>query len=267
MFQTLYVGKLLGIKVYIHWTFWFLAIYIVLSNLEKGLSGAASALGFVFAVFGCVFLHEMGHAIAAKYFKIPTLDITLLPIGGLARMGEFPRSPVAELVVAIAGPLVNVAIALVLLFGLSIQASFARLDETGVVSLGPMEQLLIANIALAVFNMLPSFPMDGGRVLRSILAMFMSYSMATRYAARIGQSMAVVMFLAGLYYASFSLVLISVMVFVVCSGELLKERLMQAREQLVRNQSPFDGTFEQTYRRDQDGSDDIVDAVDVRRVP
>ena len=254
MFQTIYVGKLLGIKVYIHWTFWLLAIYIGLTNLNKGLGSALYALGFVFAVFGCVFLHEMGHAIAAKWFRIPTLDITLLPIGGLARMGEFPRSPAAELVVALAGPLVNIVI--------------AELTEAGLVALGPWEQLLVANVVLAVFNMLPSFPMDGGRVLRSLLAMFMSYSAATVIAARIGQFMAVIMFV-GSYYFGFPLLLISIMVFVVCTGELLKEKLLRATQQMTRGQTPFQQPH--SYGQGNDPSDtdqiDIIDAVEVRRVP
>ena len=268
VFQTIYVGKLLGIKVYIHWTFWLLAIYIGLTNLNNGLGSALYALGFVFAVFGCVFLHEMGHALAAKLFRIQTLDITLLPIGGIARMGEFPRAPAAELVVALAGPLVNVVISIILFLGLSIRASFAELSEAGLVSLGPWEQLLVANVALAVFNMLPSFPMDGGRVLRSLLAMFMSYSAATVIAARIGQFMAIIMFV-GSYYFGLSLLLISIMVFVVCSGELLKEKLLRATQQMARGATPFQQT--QSYapgnvQRDMD-QNDIIDAVEVRRVP
>ncbi len=268
VFQTIYVGKLLGIKVYIHWTFWLLAIYIGLTNLNKGLGSALYSLGFVFAVFGCVFLHEMGHAIAAKWFRIPTLDITLLPIGGIARMGEFPRAPAAELVVALAGPAVNVIIAVILFLGLSIRASFAELSEAGLVALGPWEQLFVANVVLAVFNMLPSFPMDGGRVLRSLLAMFMSYSAATVIAARIGQFMAVIMFV-GSFYFGFSLLLISIMVFVVCTGELLKEKLLRATQQMTRGQTPFQPPRSYGQRTDPNGTEqaDIIDAVEVRRVP
>ena len=269
MFQTIYVGKLLGIKVYIHWTFWLLAVYIVLTNLDKGLGVAFQSLGFVFAVFGCVFLHEMGHALAAKWFRIPTLDITLLPIGGLARMGEFPRSPVVELVVALAGPLVNIVIAIILFVGLSVRASFSEMSEAGVVALGSWEQLLIANLALAIFNMLPSFPMDGGRVLRSLLAMFMPYSDATSLTARIGQGMALMMFFSS-YYFGISMLLISIMVFVVCTGELLKEKLRRASEKMSRGQSPFESPLQQSSRYDNpldSGQEDVIDAVDVRRLP
>jgi len=262
MFQTIYLGKLLGIKVYIHWTFWLLAIFVAISNLNNGVAASASALGFVFAVFGCVFLHEMGHALAGKWFRIPTLDITLYPIGGVARMADFTRSPFAELIVAIAGPMVNVAIASILFLGLSIRASLDQVSPQGIVSLGPMEQLLIANVILAVFNMLPAFPMDGGRVLRSLLAMWMPYNQATSYAARVGQFMALLMFVAGIFWSG-SLIIIAIMVFAVCSGELFKERLANAAAKMRKPQSPFTmggGTS------DTNDSVDTVDAEDVRQV-
>lgn len=256
MFQTVYLGKLLGIKVYIHWTFWFLAIYVGLSNIQHGLGPAASAVGFIFAVFGCVFLHEMGHALAGKWFHIPTLDITLYPIGGVARMADFTRSPFIELMVAIAGPMVNLVIASGLFLGLSIRASLDQLTPDSIGALGPLEQLLIANVILAVFNMLPAFPMDGGRVLRSLLAMLMPYAQATRFAARFGQIMAVLMFFTGLFW-NWPLMIIAVMVFLVCSGELLKERLVNVATQMGQAPAPFQQAGD---------SADIIDAVEVRQV-
>ena len=268
MFQTIYVGKLLGIKVYIHWSFWLLAMYVLLTNLNQGFVSALKALGFVFAVFGCVFLHEMGHALAGRWFRIPTIDITLLPIGGVARMGDFTRSPLAELVVAIAGPMVNVVIAIVLILGLSIQANLNPDKDMTLARMAPLEQLLLANVGLVLFNMLPSFPMDGGRVLRSLLAMIMPYSTATRYAARTGQVMAIGMFMCGIYYFStfgISLLLISLMVFAVCSGELLKERIAAARDQMMGNPFPF-GTNPSGPSNSPRNDGDIVDAVEVKRV-
>lgn len=257
MFQTVYLGKLLGIKVYIHWTFWFLALYIGLTNIGNGFGSAASAIGFVFAIFGCVFLHEMGHAVAGKWFRIPTIDITLYPIGGVARMADFTRSPFSELVVALAGPLVNVVIAAALFLGLSIRASIDQVSAQGIIASGPLEQLLIANIVLAVFNMLPAFPMDGGRVLRSLLAMWMPYSSATRYAARIGQLTAGLMIFASLYYFSLSLLIISVLVFLICSGELLKDRITNMAGQVANTSRPF---------QQPEYPADTIDAVDVRRI-
>ena len=260
MFQTAYLGKLLGIKVYIHWTFWFLALYVGLSNIRHGLGPAASAVGFIFAVFGCVFLHEMGHALAGKWFRIPTLDITLYPIGGVARMADFTRSPFVELMVAIAGPMVNLVIASGLFLGLSIRASLDQISPESIGAFGPLEQLLIANVILAVFNMLPAFPMDGGRVLRSILAMLMPYAKATRYAARFGQVMAVLMFVTGLFW-NWPLMIIAIMVFLVCSGELLKERLVRVATQLAQNQQPYQPSEASV------SVIDTIDAVEVRRVP
>lgn len=261
MFQTVYLGKLLGIKVFIHWTFWILAVYVGLSNIHFGLGAAASALGFVFAIFGCVFLHEMGHAIAGKWFRIPTLDITLYPIGGVARMGDFTRSPLAELIVTLAGPMVNVAIATALFVGLSIRASFEQVSALGVIGMGPWEQLLVANVVLAVFNMLPAFPMDGGRVLRSLLAMWLPYSQATRYAARVGQFMAAIMLILSFYFLSLPLFIIAAMVFLTCTTELLKDRIANVATQMGRSATPFSPS-----QTPSEASTDTVDAVEVREV-
>ncbi len=267
MFQTVYLGKLLGIKVYIHWTFWILAIYVGLSNIGLGIGAATSAIGFVFAIFGCVFLHEMGHALAGKWFRIPTLDITLYPIGGVARMADFTRSPFAELIVALAGPAVNMVIAAILVVGLSIQASFEQVSALGLVALGPWEQLLIANIMLAVFNMLPAFPMDGGRVLRSLLAMWLPYSQATKYAARVGQFMAAIMLLMSIYLLSLPLFIIASMVFLTCTGELLKDRIANVSIQMGRNASTFTPADKTASSfESKSASVDTIDAVEVREI-
>jgi Zn-dependent protease len=262
MFQTVFVGKIAGIKVYIHWTFWILAIFVLMSSIGRGLETALTSLGFVFAVFGCVFLHEMGHAIAAKWYGTPTLDITLLPIGGVARIGQLPRSPIAELVVAIAGPAVNLAIAMLLLVIFPIQSTFQQVYETGIAKLGPPEQLFVANMSLAIFNLLPTYPMDGGRVLRSVLNMFMPLSLATIYTARVGQIAAIAMFMAS-FYVGFGMALISIWVFVVCSGELLKERFAISARQM-QERSPFHPPTSDSV--EDDGEAGVVDAVEVRRV-
>jgi len=261
MFQTVYLGKLLGIKVYIHWTFWLLAVYTGLSNLGFGLGAAVSAIGFVFAIFGCVFLHEMGHAVAGKWFRIATLDITLYPIGGVARMADFTRSPFAELIVALAGPMVNILIAAVLFVGLSIRVSLEQVSALGGFTVGPWEQLLVANVVLAVFNMLPAFPMDGGRVLRSLLAMWLPYPQATRYAARVGQFMAAILLIMSLYFFNLPLFIIATMVFLVCTGELLKDRIASVASQMGRNTGPFSPS-----ENTASSSTDTIDAVEVREV-
>lgn len=256
MFRTVYVGKLLGTKVYIHWTFWLLAIYVGLSNIRLGFGPAASAIGFVFAVFGCVFLHEMGHAIAGKLFRIPTLDITLYPIGGAARMGDFTRAPYAELVIALAGPLVNLAIATVLYVGLSIRARLDQFSLDGVGDFDPWEQLFLVNTILAVFNMIPAFPLDGGRVLRSALAMWMPFESATRVAARVGQFFGVAMFLVGVIW-SWPVLLIGLFVFFACTAELLKAAFIKAASNMRQGPAEY---------RSSDETVDTIDAVGVRQV-
>lgn len=157
---------------------------------QSGLLGALEGVGFALLLFLCVLLHEFGHAFAARAYGIRTPDITLLPIGGVARLERMPDKPVEELVIAVAGPAVNVLISLLLLVFLATKIRVMNLDEID--SGGVLESLLVMNVMLVKFNAIPAFPMDGGRVLRSLLAMAMDYTLATTIAARVGQSLAVV---------------------------------------------------------------------------
>src|SRR5512142_725469 len=195
------VGRILGINVYIHATFLLLLGFVGLEHwlAAHTLEAALNGVLFFGGLFLCVLLHEYGHALAARRFGIATRDITLLPIGGLARLERMPDKPSQELVVAIAGPLVNVVIAVSLFLGLYLSGHWQPLSSLTTTSGNLVERLLAVNVFLVLFNLLPAFPMDGGSVLRSLLAMRMQYTRATRIAARTGQAMAVLFGFAGLF--------------------------------------------------------------------
>jgi Zn-dependent protease/CBS domain-containing protein len=185
------IAKILGIDVRIHITFFLLLAFIGLGSYQSGgPAGAVQGVLFICLVFLCVLLHEFGHAIAARRYGIRTPDITMLPIGGVARLERMPEKPGQELVVAIAGPLVNVVIAgtLTLIFGFSGDLLHLGTLDDGATSLP--QKLIRVNALLVLFNMIPAFPMDGGRVLRAFLAMRLPYAHATQIAANVGQLMA-----------------------------------------------------------------------------
>lgn len=198
--SSLRIARIAGIDVFVHWTFLLLLGWIFLMNLPQGgFVGALSGVGLILSLFLCVLLHEFGHAMMARRFGVPTKDITLLPIGGVARMERIPRNPNQEFLIAIAGPAVNVVIAAMLFAGLYLTGT--PLDiESGVSLSGPrIGSLMWFNMAIVVFNMLPAFPMDGGRVLRALLARKMDYVAATQIAANVGQMLAMVFFVVGLF--------------------------------------------------------------------
>ncbi len=193
------IAKIIGIDVRVHVTFFLLLAWIgMLYYAAGGSLAAVNGVLFICLVFFCVLLHEFGHALAARRYGIRTPDITLLPIGGLARMERIPENPVQEFVVAIAGPLVNVLIAgvLVALFGFSGNLFDLSVLERASTSLP--DKLIRVNVLLVAFNMLPAFPMDGGRVLRALLALRLPYLRATQIAATVGQVMAFVFAFEGL---------------------------------------------------------------------
>src|SRR5215813_10001578 len=197
MSWSLPIFRIAGIQLRIHITFLLLIAWLAFGYYTEGGSAvAASRVIFVLLLFLCVVLHEFGHAFAAKAFGINTPDITLLPIGGVARLERMPEEPVQELIIAVAGPLVNVVIAL----GLFVAGgSQALLNPSSVEGGGLVAQLLTINIMLVLFNLLPAFPMDGGRVLRALLATRMSYARATQVAANVGQGFAFVFGFIGLF--------------------------------------------------------------------
>ncbi len=214
------IGRIAGIGVYLHATFALLLGWVALGHVFAGQTalGVLGALLFTLSVFAVVVLHELGHALMARRFGIRTRDITLLPIGGVARLERLPDSPRQELLVALAGPAVNVALALVLFVALRVLdiPALAPLDAIGGSFLA---RLMWVNVSLAIFNLLPAFPMDGGRVLRAGLAMRLGSLQATRIAARVGKGMAVLLALAGLFLSPV-LLLIAMFVWFGASREL-----------------------------------------------
>jgi len=197
---SLRFGRAFGIELYAHVTFLALIVWSGATSLAmgQGLAGAAAGMGFVAAVFAIVILHELGHALAARSFGIPTRDITLYPFGGVASLERMPREPKQELAIAVAGPAVNVALALS--FG-ALSVALGGVPLSFAIGLSPgsvLGSLAGINVTLAVFNLLPAFPMDGGRVLRALLALRMDRVRATRVAATVGQGLAVGLGLLGL---------------------------------------------------------------------
>lgn len=218
MKQSLYIGKILGVRIYVHWTFALLIAWIVFSGLNENLGAEEIlwTLGLMTAVFTCIVLHELGHAIVARRFKVVTSYITLLPIGGVAQMEAIPENPRHELLIAIAGPAVNLVISLILIPIVNIHQ---LLQTESITTLGPgnfLFTLVVLNIWLAIFNLIPAFPMDGGRVLRAILAFRLGYVKATKIATGVGQLFGATFFFAGFIYNP---VLIFVGMFVFLSGQ------------------------------------------------
>jgi Zn-dependent protease len=197
------IGRIAGIDVYMHFTFLLLLAWVGISHYSarQDLGDALAGVLFILALFGIVVLHELGHALAARRYGIATRDITLLPIGGVARLERMPSDPWQEFVVAVAGPAVNVAIAagIFAVLVLGVGRFPAIVDFLRPVRGGFLDQMFWVNVSLVIFNMLPAFPMDGGRVLRALLAMKLDYVQATQIAAMIGQGMALLFGFLGLF--------------------------------------------------------------------
>ncbi|MFW5973656.1 MAG: site-2 protease family protein [Bacteroidota bacterium] len=230
--RSLKIAKVAGIDILIHWTFSLLLIGLTAFFLIRGASllYAALAILLVLSLFACVVLHELGHALAARRFDVPTRDITLYPIGGVARLQRIPEEPLKEFWVAIAGPAVNVIIALVLF--IVIVAGGLALTPGNIVELreGFLATLMFLNVALVVFNMLPAFPMDGGRVLRSLLATRMEYTRATEIAASVGQGMAILFGIIGLIGVNPILIFIAFFVYIGAQQEARYAMLRSATQ-------------------------------------
>jgi Zn-dependent protease/CBS domain-containing protein len=219
MSWSLTIGRIAGTDVRLHITFILFLAWIFAANWATG--GADQAwftLAFMILLFACVVAHEFGHVFAARGYGIATPDVTLLPIGGLARLERISEEPREEFVIAIAGPLVNVVIAgvLILFFGADLHwGALTTIDSTKV---SMIDRLAMVNIFLVLFNLIPAFPMDGGRVLRALLATRMGFTRATEVAATVGQGFAFALGFIGLFSNIF-LVFIAIFVYLAASSE------------------------------------------------
>ncbi len=201
------LGEVAGIGVYMHATFLLLIGWVALSHWIEGRNLAATLAGVVFilALFGCVVLHEFGHALTAKKYGIKTRDITLLPIGGVARLERMPDDPKQELWVALAGPAVNLVMAAALFVWLQVTSGLEPVGQLSIARGSFLQRIMVVNISLVLFNLVPAFPMDGGRVLRALLATRMDYTRATQIAASLGQWIAFLFGFIGLFTNPFLL--------------------------------------------------------------
>jgi Zn-dependent protease len=201
------LGRFAGIDVYVHATFLLLIGWIAYSYWLQSHRWVEVLQGIVFilTLFACVVLHEYGHALTARKYNIKTRDITLYPIGGVARLERMPDKPIEELWVALAGPAVNVVIAVALALYLYLTRGLVPLQSLSAASSDTLVRLLIVNVYLAGFNLLPAFPMDGGRALRALLAMRLEYVRATQVAAAVGQGLALIFGFIGLFSNPFLL--------------------------------------------------------------
>ena len=219
MLWSVNIGSIAGTAIRIHFTFLlFLAWIFISSWLSGGGAAAWNGLAFMLLVFACVLAHEFGHIFTARAFGVPTPDVTLLPIGGVARLERIPEKPSEELLVAIAGPLVNIAIAILLvaLFGAGVsERHLAALESTQV---SMVDRLAAVNLFLALFNMIPAFPMDGGRVLRALLAIRLGHVRATEIAATVGQLTAFALGFLGLFWNPM-LIFIAIFVYLAAASE------------------------------------------------
>ncbi|MBY6241468.1 site-2 protease family protein [Methylosinus sp. Sm6] len=229
---SLTLGSFKGTAVRIHVTFVLLLAWIGFSAYRSGgWEAARDSLLFITLIFTCVVLHEFGHILTARRFGIVSTEVTLLPIGGVANLAHMPEKPGQELLVAIAGPMVNIVIAFALFVALGAfqPEALTRLDDP---HLGLLPRLAAANLFLAVFNMIPAFPMDGGRVLRAALALWLDRAKATRIAASVGQMFAFALGFLGLF-GNPLLVFIAIFVYMAAAGEAQMTQASEATRGLV----------------------------------
>ncbi len=222
------IATVAGIPIYLHATFVALIVFLFVQDWLRGedLAAALAGIFFILSIFGTVVLHEFGHALMARHYGVQTKDITLLPIGGLARLERLPDVPRQELWVALAGPAVNLGLAAITGLVLLVTDTVPEAGEWSRAQ-GFLPRFLLVNVWLALFNLIPAFPMDGGRALRALLAERMDYVRATETAARLGQGLALVFSFFGLFTNPF-LVFIALFVWMGASAEASSVSLRSA---------------------------------------
>lgn len=219
MLWSVNLGSIAGTAVRIHVTFILFLVWIfVASYVAGGAQAAFNGLLFLILLFACVLAHEFGHIFTARAFGIATPDVTLLPIGGVARLERIPEAPRDEFLIAVAGPLVNVAIALFLIAFAGARLSADNLAAVESMRISMLDRLAAVNLFLAVFNLIPAFPMDGGRILRAALAARLGFGRATELAASIGQGVAFLLGFLGLLYNPM-LIFIAIFVYLAAASE------------------------------------------------
>ncbi|MBV9968632.1 MAG: site-2 protease family protein, partial [Xanthobacteraceae bacterium] len=219
MFWSVKIGSIAGTAVRIHITFLLFLVWIFAAGWSSGGPQAATgSLVFMVLLFACVLAHEFGHIFTARAFGVATPDVTLLPIGGVARLERIPEKPSEEFLIAIAGPLVNVAIALVLMAFMQAHFDAQTLAAVESMNVSLVDRLAEVNLFLALFNLIPAFPMDGGRVLRALLATRLGYVRATEVAATIGQCCAFGLGFLGLFTNPL-LIFIAIFVYLAAASE------------------------------------------------
>lgn len=219
---SLFLGRVFGIRVLMHFTFLLLFVYIAYTGYRQHLSlnDILFQCGLTLAVFFCVLVHEFGHALTARRYGVKTRQILLLPVGGVAQLERMPENPWQELVVTIAGPSMNVIIALLISPFMLYSYSLHQLTSLYMINGHFFLSLMWINIMLVAFNLIPAYPMDGGRILRALLAFKFNYASSTRVAARIGQLLAIGIIVAGLFLETYIWIALGLFVGILAELEL-----------------------------------------------
>lgn len=223
------IGKLFGIPIKVHVTFLLLLLFIgVVGSRQAGGSAAAFGMISIVLIFFCVILHEIGHSLTAVHYGVDVKDIVLMPIGGVSRMEEIPEDPRKEITISLVGPLVSFGLALIFFLAVQVTGQSLAFREFSIFGGNFLATLFWINLILGLFNLVPAFPMDGGRVLRGLLATGMDGLRATKIAVSVGQAFAILLFFFGIFF-NWWMALIAIFIYLGAEGE---ERMVTLRATL-----------------------------------